>query len=138
NGRNRRQVQNLFVPPETFGRMPPYRPKDRQPRRDVGRFDSATALDQPAQRGGVTLEISTHTIQPFNLRRSDQPLRGERGLTEAIAHQSVTCIVALTGGSKLERGERPHRFEHLVSGRVATEVSARSRRLLSINPATPR
>ena len=40
----------------------------------------AVAIDEPRQGGAVALEIVTHAIQPFALRRADQPLRGERRL----------------------------------------------------------
>ena len=36
--RKRRQVQDLFIPPEPFGRMPADQPEEHQPPRDVGRF----------------------------------------------------------------------------------------------------
>ena len=61
--------------------MPPNQPKVHQPPRDVGRFGGTAALDEPRQRAAVILEIVTHAIQPFGLRRSDQPLRREGGFT---------------------------------------------------------
>ena len=79
SGRKGRQVQNLFIPLEAFGRVPPDQPEVHQPPRDVGRFGGTAALDEPRQRAAVALEIVTHAIQPFDLRRSDQPLRGEGG-----------------------------------------------------------
>ena len=53
--------------------------KKNKPPRDVGCFGGAAALDEPRQGAAVALEIVTHAIQPFDLRRSDQPLRSEGG-----------------------------------------------------------
>ena len=95
NGRKRRQVQNLFIPLKAFGRVPPDHPEVHQPPRDVGRFGGTTALDEPRQRAAVALEIITHAIQPFGLRGTDQPLRGEGGFVGAVARQPLQGVVAL-------------------------------------------
>ena len=79
-GGKRRQVQNLFIPLKAFGRVPADHPEVLQPPRDVGRFGWPAALDEPRQRAAVALEIVAHAIQPFGLRRAEQPLRGERRL----------------------------------------------------------
>ena len=94
--------------------MPPDQPEVHQPPRDVGRFGGTAALDEPRQRAAVALEIVTHAIQPFGLRGSDQPLRGEGGFGGAIARQPLQGVVALARRGELERRVRPHGFEHLV------------------------
>ena len=99
-----------FIPPETFGRMPPNQPEELQPPRDVGRFSGTSALDEPRQGTAVALEIVAHAIQPFGLRRADQLLRREGGFAGAIARQSLQCIVALARRSELESRERAARF----------------------------
>ena len=114
SGRKGRQVQNLFIPLKAFGRVPPDHPEVHQPPRDVGRFGGTAALDEPRQRAAIVLEIVTHAIQPFGLRRTDQPLRGEGGFAGAIARQPRQCVVALARRGELERRVRAHGFEHLV------------------------
>ena len=115
--------------------MPADQPIEHQPPRDVGRFGGTAALDEPCQGAAVALEIVTHAIQPFGLRRSDQPLRGEDGFARAIARQSLQGVVALARGGELSAAYARTVSSIWYSGRVATEVSARSRRLLSIRPA---
>ena len=137
SGRKRRQVQNLFIPLETFGRMPPDQPEVLQPPRDVGRFSRTTALDEPRKSAAVALEIFAHAIQPFGLRRADQPLRSEGGFADAIARQSFQGIVALARSSELESRESPARFRASgtadaspVRSRLAARGSCRSSRPL--------
>jgi hypothetical protein len=55
-----------------------------------------------------------HAIQPFDLCRSNQPLRGEGACSSAIAHQPLHGVVALTRLGELEGRICPHGFEHLV------------------------
>jgi hypothetical protein len=89
-------------------------PKKHQTTRDVGRLGGTAALDEPRQGAAVALEIFTHAVQPFDLRRSDQPLRGESGFTRAIAHQPLHRVVAGTRSGELASCERPHCVEHVV------------------------
>ena len=74
SGKQRRQAQNPFIPLEAFGGMPPNQPEVLQPPRDRGHFARASALDEPRQYAPVILEIITHAIQPFALRRPHQSL----------------------------------------------------------------
>ena len=94
--------------------MSSHQPEGHQPRPDLGCLGWAGMVDQPCERATVALEIVTHAIQPFDLRRSDQPVQRQGCFTHAIAHQPLDGVVALTGGGELERGVRPHGFEHLV------------------------
>jgi hypothetical protein len=113
NGRNGWQLQNLFIPLKAFGGVPPDHPKVHQPPCDVGRFGWPALLDEPRQGATVAVEIVTHAIQPFGLRRTEQPLRSEGGFAGAVARQSCQCIVALAGLDELESRVSAHGFEHL-------------------------
>ena len=53
---------------------PPNQPEVLQTPDDVGRFGDPAALDEPSHRAAVILEIVAHAVQPFGLRKSDQPL----------------------------------------------------------------
>ncbi len=113
-GGRRRQIQNLLAPLEAFGGVPPNQPEVLQTPDDVGRFGGTSALDEPPQRAAVVLEIVAHAVQPFGLRKSDQPLGGTSSVTGAIARQRLQGVVALAGRRELECRVRPHGFEHLV------------------------
>ena len=94
--------------------MPADGPEEEQAPGDVAGFGRAVAIDEPRQRGAIALEILTHAIQPFDLRRSDQAVRRQGGFGHAIARQPLQGVVAFTRGGELERRVRPHGFEHLV------------------------
>ena len=66
----RRQVQRLFIPLQAFGLSPDH-PEPHQSPRNLGRLGRTAAFDEPRQDAAVALEILTHAIQPFDLRRAD-------------------------------------------------------------------
>ena len=94
--------------------MPPDQPEVLQAPRDVGGFAGTAAFDEPRQGGAVALEIVTHAIQPFDLGRPHQPLRGAGGFADAIACQPLQRVVPLTRRGELESRVGSYGFEHLV------------------------
>ena len=94
-------------------------------------------VDEPGQSAAVALEIFAHPIQPFNLRRSDQPLRSERRLPR----QNRTSPSKASSRSP-EASSSAAAYARTVSsmwysGHVATaDVGDRSSRLLFINAAS--
>ena len=94
--------------------MPANHPKPQQRPRDIRRCGGPPALDQRRESGPIAFEILARAIQPLDLRRSDQTLRGERGLVRGIAHEPLEGIVALARRRELERRVRPHGLEHVV------------------------
>src|SRR5207237_239744 len=103
-----------LVPSEAFGRVAADEPEKHQLPRDLGRFRGTVALDEPSQAGAVALKIFTYAIQPFDLRRSNQPLPGEDGFRRAIADQPLQRLVTLARSDELERPVRTHGLEHVV------------------------
>ena len=73
------------IPPEAFGRIPPNQPEELQAPRDVGRFGGTAALDEPPQGAAIILEIVTHAIQPFGLRKSTNPAARSKSCRGAAA-----------------------------------------------------
>lgn len=94
--------------------MPPNDPEEHQWPRDVRCLYGTVVLDERRERATVTVEIFTHPVQPFDLRRSNQPLRRKRSFTRAIAHQPLERIIALTRCGEFKRRVRAHRFQHVV------------------------
>src|SRR5262245_14210896 len=128
----RRQVQDLLAPPQALGCMATNVPEEPQAHRNVSRFSETIMFDEPRQGTAVALEVVTHAIQPFNLRGADQRLSRLGASSGPKAPQPPQGVVDFVCSGEL-RGAYARTVSSMsYSGRVATEVSVRSRRLLSI------
>jgi hypothetical protein len=109
-------AQNLFVPSQPFGDVASDQPEVFQRQRNVCRFVAPAAFDEPRHRDAIVLEIVADAIQPFDLRRTDQPVARQISLGRAIARQSLHRVFTFTALNELEGRIRPHGFEHSVQG----------------------
>ena len=90
-------------------------PEPDQPPRDVDRLGRTATLDEPRQGTAVALEIFAHAVQPFDLRGSDQPRRGERGFLGWDTRTSPSRASSRSPEAASSRAaRRTDGFEHLV------------------------
>ena len=107
-------ARHRSIPPESLSRPPANEPEEQQPPGNRACVRCALVLEQPRQDDPVVFEIALESIQPFALRRSNQPVRRTGCLIAAIPDEPFHRIVAFHCGIEFDGCVGAHGLEHLI------------------------